>query len=190
MSPPYHPEKPAYRRTVEKLLYHFYLRFGTRSRFFSRKWMQHEAYRVMKILARQQVYGFIANPEGGSPIWYVDAPENVQENRLPLCTCLLRGWIEIYDTRNQAYSGVPVALPLVPSGGSLEGFSNPPYYRVTTAGWNALHRHYLVAKIALALGILGFGLSLTNSLILKPSPPPLKVIFPAPLPPNQKAQSH
>lgn len=143
----------------------------------------------MKTVAKQQVYGFIADPEGGKPIWYVDAPENIQENRLPLCTCLLGGWIEVFETGNQSYAGVPLAQPLIPKGGSFDDFSKPPYYRVTAAGWNALHRHYLVAKIALALGILGLGLSATNSLILKPPAPPLKIVFPAPAAPCA-AQQH
>lgn len=184
------PDKAAYRRPIDKILHRLYLRFGLRSRFLSRRWMQHEAYRVIKTLARQQVYGFIADPEGGKPIWYVDAPENVQENRLPLCTCLLRGWIEVFDTGTQSYAGVPVAQPLIPRGGSFDDFSKPPYYRITTAGWNALHRHYLVAKIALALGILGFGFSVTNSLFLKPPIPPVKVVFPTPAAPSWAGAHH
>jgi hypothetical protein len=139
--------------------------------------------RILKGLSRQQVYGFLANPSGGDPIWYLDAPEDVQENRYPLNTCLLRGWIEELDTGSQSYKGFPIAQPLIPKGGSFDDFPKPPYYRLTSAGWNALYRSYELSRIAFAVSLVALVISLTNAL-RKPEAPTLKVAFPAPTAPN------
>ena len=177
------PHKPAYRRGLDKILYRLYVRFGLRSRFWLRKWQEHEVRRILQALARQQVYGFVANPEDGKPIWYIDAPEDVQENRYPLNTCLLRGWIEVLNTESQSYEGFPVAQPLIPKGGSIDDFSKPPYYRLTTAGWNALYRAYTLSRMAFAVSLLAFFVSGTSVVIaitnaIRTSPPPLRLFSP------------
>jgi hypothetical protein len=133
------------------------------------------------------MHGFVANPEGGDPIWYLDAPEDVQENRYPLNTCLLRGWIEELDRGSQSYKGFPIAQPLIPPGGSFDDFPKPPYYRLTGAGWNALNRQYTVSKIALMVAVTGLLVSLVSFVISvsrKTEPPALKVVFPAPVQPR------
>lgn len=191
--PSYWPDKPhspAYRRGLDKVFYRLYLRFGVRSRFWARIWHEHEVRRILKILAQQQVYGFVANPEGGNPIWYLDAPEDVQENRYPLNTCLLRGWIEELDIASQSYKGYPVAQPLIPKGGSFDDFSKPPYYRLTAAGWNAFYRQYTLSRMAFAVSLLAFLVSATSAVIAitsaieRTAPQPLKISFPAPAPPK------
>jgi hypothetical protein len=81
----------------------------------------------------------------------------VQENRYPINTCLLRGWIEALDISRHTYKDFPIAQPL----GSFDDFSKPPYYRVTAAGWNALNRNYTISRIALVISLSGFALSTT-----------------------------
>jgi hypothetical protein len=98
--PPYWPDKPhrpAHRRPLNKVAYWLYLRFGRKSRFWGRVWGEREVFRILRVISRQQVYGFVANPEGGDPIWDLDAPADVQENRYPVNACLLRGWIEVLE---------------------------------------------------------------------------------------------
>jgi hypothetical protein len=189
--PPYWPDnkphKPAHRRPLNRILYWLYRRFGLRSRFWARVWSEREVFRILRILSRQQVHGFVANPEGGDPIWYLDAPEDVQENRYPLNTCLLRGWIEVLDMKNPSYKGFPVAQPLIPKGGSFDDFSRPPYYRMTTAGWNALYRHYAIARLALVISFAALAVSMAVAATnwrSKTEPPILKVTLPAPAPPR------
>jgi hypothetical protein len=188
--PPYWPDKPhkpAHRSPFNKIVYWLYRRFGLRSRFWARRWSEREVFRILRILSRQQVHGFVANPEGGDPIWSLDAPEDVQENRYPLNTCLLRGWIEVLDMKNPSYKGFPVAQPLIPKGGSFDDFSKPPYYRMTTAGWNALYRHYAITRIALAISLLALTVSATVAVTnwrMKTEPPILRVTFPTPAPPR------
>ncbi len=155
--------------------------------FWLRVWSEHEVFRILRVLSRQQVHGFVANPEGGDPIWYLDAPEDVQENRYPLNTCLLRGWIEELDRGNQSYKGFPIAQPLLAPGQSFDDFPKPPYYRLTAAGWNALKGAYTVSRIALMVSALGLVVSLVSfviSLARKTEPPTLKVVFPAPVQPR------
>lgn len=190
--PPYWPDnkphKPAHRRPLNRIVYWLYRRFCLRSRFWARAWSESEVRRILRILSRQQVHGFVANPEGGDPIWYLDAPEDVQENRYPLNTCLLRGWIEVLDMKNPSYKGFPVAQPLIPKGGSFDDFSKPPYYRMTTAGWNALYRHYAIARLALAISFVALAVSVTVAVTnwrLKTEPPILRVTFPTPAPPSK-----
>ena len=153
-----------------------------------RVWSEREVFRILRVLSRQQFHGFVANPEGVDPIWYLaDAPEDVQENRHPLNTCLLRGRIEVLDTSSQSYKGFPVAQPLIAKGGSFDDFSRPPYYRMTTAGWNALYRHYAIARIALAISFLALSVSATVAVTnwqSRKEPPILKVTFPAPAMPR------
>ena len=153
--PPYwpgKPHKPADRSTINMAAYRLYLRFGLRSRFWGRFWSEREVFRVLRVFSRQQVHGFIANPGGGDPIWSIDAPSDVQENRYPINTCLLRGWIEVLDISRHTYEDFPIAQPF----GSFDDFSKPPYYRVTAAGWN-----YTISRIALAVSLCGFALSAT-----------------------------
>jgi hypothetical protein len=181
------PHKPAYRRPLSRAFLWLYQRFGLRSRFWVRVWSEREVYRILRVISRQQVYGFVANPNGGDPIWYIDAPEDFQENRYPLNACLLRGWIEVLDMKGQSYKGYPIAQPLIPKGGSFDDFSRPPYYRMTTAGWNALYRHYAIARLALAISCLALVVSATAAVTSwrsKTEPSILKITFPAPAPPR------
>lgn len=140
------------------------------------------------MLSHQQVHGFVDNPEGGDPIWSLDAPEDVQENRIPLNTCLLRDCIEELKMGTQSYKGFPIAKPLLAPGQTFDSaFSEPPYYRLTTAGWNALYRSYAVTRIALVISLVALSVSAAN-FFRKPQPPDLKVVFPAPSAPAiQKA---
>ena len=191
--PSYWPDKPhnpAYRRPLNKAAYWLYRRFGLRSRFWVRVWNEREVFRILRVLACQQVYGFVANPEGGDPIWYIDAPEDVQENRYPLNTCLLRGWMRGSIWETNLTQGFPIAQPLIPKGGSFDDFSKPPYYRLTTAGWNALYRQYTVSKIALAVSVLALVVSVTSAVVSvtnalqEITPPAPRIIFSAPAPPR------
>jgi hypothetical protein len=189
--PSYWPDKPhnpAYRGPLEKLFHHLYMglyrfcrrRLRMRALFLLRIWNEHEVYRILKVFARQQVHGFVANPEGGDPIWSLDAPEDVQENRYPVNTCLLRGWIEEFKMGNQSYKGFPIAQPLLAPGQTFDSaFSNPPYYRLTTAGWNALYRSYAISRVAIFLSAAALTISLANFL-RQPLPPSLNVSFPTP----------
>jgi hypothetical protein len=122
-------------------------------------------------------------PRVASPIWYIDAPEDVQENRYPLNTCLLRGWIEELKPGTESYRRYPIAKPLIPKDGSFDDFSKPPYYRVTTAGWNALNRSYTVSRLALVISLVALSISAAN-FFYKPQPPNLKIVFPAPSAPT------
>jgi hypothetical protein len=152
-----------------------------------RRWCEREVFRILRALSRQQVHGFIENPDGGDPIWYLDAPEDVQENRYPLNTCLLRGWIEELDTGKQSYKGFPVAKALLARGESFDDYPKPPYYRLTGAGWSALHRQYTIAKIALAVSALGFVVSAVSFVISVSrytAPLPVNFVVPAPVPPR------
>jgi hypothetical protein len=166
--PPYFPGKrhpPAHRVGRDKLVYWLYLRFGRRSRFWGRHFQEHEIYRILRVFACQQVRGFIANPEGVAPLWHLDVyPEDVQENRYPLNTCLLRGWLEEFKPGSESYEGFPIAHALIPPGGSINDFSKPPYYRLTSAGWNALYRQYAIARIALFISAIAFLISFLNAL--------------------------
>jgi hypothetical protein len=188
--PPYWPDKPhrpAHRRPLNKVAYWLYLRFGRKSRFWGRVWGEREVFRILRVISRQQVYGFVANPEGGDPIWDLDAPADVQENRYPVNACLLRGWIEVLDMSGQSYKGFPIAQPLLLKGGSFDDFSRPPYYRMTSAGWNALYRHYAIARIALLISILALAVSATVAVTnwrSRALPPTPRVTPPAPSPPS------
>ena len=180
------PHEPAHRRPLNRIGYWLYLHFGLRSRFWARVWSEHEVFRILRVISRQRVYGFVANPEGGDPIWYLDALTDVQENRYPVNTCLLRGWIEVLDMSGQSYKGFPIAQPLLPKDGSFDDFSKPPYYRMTAAGWNALYRHYAIARIALAVSFLALAVSVTVAVTnwwSKTQPPILRITSPAPAPP-------
>jgi hypothetical protein len=188
--PPYWPDKPhkpAYRRPLNKIGHWLYLHFGLRSRFWARVWSEREVFRILRVISRQQVDGFVANPEGGDPIWSLnEAPADVQENRYPINTCLLRGWIEVLGTSGQSYKGFPIAQPLLPADGSFDNFSRPPYYRMTGAGWNALYRHYAIARIALTISFLALAVSVTVAITnwwSKTQPPALNITLPAPKPP-------
>ena len=158
------PHKPAQRNRLNNLLYWLYLRLGRRSKALTRFWSERETFRILRVISRQQVYGFVANPDGGDPIWYLDAPADVQQNRYPINTCLLRGWIEVLDISHHSYKGFPVALPLLSSDQSFDDFSRPPYYRVTTAGWNALNRSYTISRLALIISITALVLAVTNAI--------------------------
>jgi hypothetical protein len=68
------------------------------------------------VLSRQQVHGFFDNPEGGDPIQSLDAPGDVQENRIPLNNCLLRGIERGLKMGTQSYKGFPIAKPLLAPG--------------------------------------------------------------------------
>lgn len=188
--PPYWPDKPhqpAHRHPLNKIGYWLYLRFGLRSRFWTRFWGEREVFRILRVISRQQVKGFVATPEGGNPIWHLDAPADVQQNRYPLNTCLLRGWIEVLDMSGQSYKGFPIAQPLLPRGGSFDDFSKPPYYRMTTAGWDALYRHYAIARIALVISLLALTVSVTVAITNwrpKTQLPTLRVTSPLPTPPT------
>jgi hypothetical protein len=129
-----------------------------------RRWGERETFRILKTIARQQMRGFIANPEGGPPLWVIDSPANTQENRYPLNTCLLRGWVEEIKTGNESYRGFPVAQPLFAPGQSADDLEHPPYYRLTTAGWNALKRQYEVSRIALVISAIALTVALLNTL--------------------------
>lgn len=187
--PPYWPDKPhkpAHRRPLNKIAYRLYLRFGLRSRFLARVWSEREVFRILRVISRQQVYGFIANPEGGDPIWHLDAPADVQQNRYPVNTCLLRGWIEVLNMSDQSYKGFPVAQPLFAKGTSFDDLSKPPYYRMIAAGWNALYRHYAIARIALAISVLALAVSVTVAVTnwrSRTRQPSLGVTLPATTPP-------
>jgi hypothetical protein len=146
-------------------------------------WNESEVYRILRVLSRQQVHGFIENPDGGEPVWSINAPEDVQENRLPLNTCLLRGWIEELKLGPQSFKGFPVAKPLLAPGQTFDSaFSKPPYYRLTTAGWNALYRSYAVSRLALVISLVALTISGAN-FFHKSEPPSLKVVFPVPTAP-------
>jgi hypothetical protein len=166
--PPYFPgkpHKPAHRSGFDKIFYKLHRRFALRSRFWGRRFQEHEIYRILRVFARQKVCGFIANPEGGAPLWYLDVfPEDVQENRYPLLTCLLRGWLEEFKPGSESYEGFPIAQPLIPPGYSIDDFSKPPYYRLTTAGWNALHGSYAIAKTAFTISIIALLIAAINAL--------------------------
>ena len=131
--------------------------------------------------------GFVADPAGGNPLWVIDAPANTQENRYPLNTCLLRGWIEEIKQGSESYKGFPVAVPLLASGQTADDLERPPYYRLTTAGWNALKHQYEVSRIALAISALALSVSLLNAFntwLHTTEAPPLKINFPTPSPPR------
>ena len=181
------PHKPAYRRPLNKIGYWLYLHFGLRSRFWTRVWNEREVFRILRVISRQQVDGFVANPGGGDPIWSLnEVPADVQENRYPINTCLLRGWIEVLDMGGQSYKGFPIAQPLIPKDGSFDDFSRPPYYRMTAAGWNALYRQYAIARLALTISFLALAVSVTVAITnwwSKTQPPVLNITFPAPKPP-------
>ena len=108
--PPYWPDKPhkpAHRGRLDKVCHWLYLRLGRRSRYLTRLWSEYEVFRVLRVISRQQVYGFVANPEGGDPIWYLDAPADVQENRYPTNTCLLRGVDRVIRYQRPDLQGLP-----------------------------------------------------------------------------------
>jgi hypothetical protein len=153
-----------------------------------RRWSERETFRILRAIARQRMRGFVANPDGSdTPLWSIDAPENVQENRYPLNTCLLRGWIEEFAMGTESYKGFPVAVPLLAPGQTTDDLPKPPYYRLTSAGWNALRRQYEVSRIALAISALALIVSLLSALNAWPrkaEPPALKITFPAPQPPR------
>jgi hypothetical protein len=159
-------------------------RFTRRSRFWQRRWSEHEIFRIPRLIARQRLRGFLANPDGnGKPIWLIDAPDDVQENRYPLNTCLLRGWIEELAEGTESYKGFPIAQPL----GSIDEFPKPPYYRLTTAGWNALKRQYAVSKLALLISATALMVSFVSFIAAtsrRETPPSLRIVFPAPTPPR------
>jgi len=92
----------------------------------------------------------------------------------------------VLDMSGQSYKGFPVAQPLFLEGSSFDDFSNPPYYRMTAAGWNALYRHYAVARIALAISFLALAVSATVAVTnwrSKTQPPILRITCPAPATP-------
>jgi hypothetical protein len=189
--PSYWPDKPhppIYRPPLNRFVYWcFHRRFALRSRFLMRWWSERETFRILRTIARQRMRGFVVNPAGGNPLWVIDAPANTQENRYPLNTCLLRGWIEEIKQGSESYKGFPVAVPLLAPDQTVDDLEHPPYYRLTTAGWNALKHQYEVSRIALAIAALALSVSLLNAFNAwsrTMETPSLKITFPAPSPPR------
>jgi hypothetical protein len=105
--------------------------------------------RTLRQLAKQRVR-VILQPGN---IWVIDnARAHDKYMRAALSTCYMRGWIEPLE------HAVPRAK-LLPDG-SLPAnlkFNEPEtQYRLTSAGWSAIHRSNTIAIVALLISTLSF----------------------------------
>ena len=91
--------------------------------------------RALRALARQRV-AVILQP--GS-VWVVEkAPTGIPHFDVSICTCILRGWVSIlHEAIPNAELGSDGYLPTGPM------FTvKAPVYRLTEAGWLAIHRSH------------------------------------------------
>lgn len=110
--------------------------------------MNYRIHRLLRRLAKQRV-STILQPGN---VWVIeDAVPNSEENSALLCTCLLRGWVEIL------HDSVPTGS--LNSDGSFppgELFKNEePIWRLTDSGWAVIYRSHLLAILGIFLSILG-----------------------------------
>lgn len=151
-----------HRGPLNKIFYRLYLRFGLRSNFWVRFWSEPRSSEFCRFFPANRFMRLLLTPKVANRFGSSRCPRGCARKRYPLNTCLLRGWIEILDVSGQSYEKLTYC-PASDSqrGGSFDDFSKPPYYRMTTAGWNAFYRHYAIARIALAISLLALTISAT-----------------------------
>ena len=109
--------------------------------------------RTLRQLAKQRVR-LVLQPGN---YWVIDCaiPEDV-DTHAALLTCYMRGWVEPLE------HAVP-SSQLTPSGTLPPNISfekMQTFYRLTSAGWSAIHRSDLVATCALLISALSFALAI------------------------------
>jgi hypothetical protein len=104
--------------------------------------------RTLRQLAAQRVR-MVLQP--GS-YWVIDnTGERGEDTHAALMTCYIRGWIEPLE------HAVPSAA--LPADGNLSNFQfegRETLYRLTSAGWSAIHRSNLIAICALLISAMSF----------------------------------
>jgi hypothetical protein len=115
-------------------------------------------YRTLRRLARQRVR-MILQPGN---YWVVEnAGEQTEDTHAALMTCFMRGWIEPLE------HAVPTAA-LPPDGRIPANFrfdTLETQYRLTSAGWSAIHRSNWIALVALLISAMSFGVVLLRVVV-------------------------
>lgn len=109
--------------------------------------------RTLRKLAKQRIR-LVLQP---GDCWVIDCaiPQN-SDTHAALLTCYMRGWVEPLE------HAVP-SSQLSPSGTLPSNFSfdkMETFYRLTSAGWSAIHRSDLVATCALLISAMSFALAI------------------------------
>ena len=105
--------------------------------------------RTLRQLAKQRVR-LVLQPGN---VWVIDnAGTQDEDTHAALVTCYMRGWIEPLE------HAVPRAK-LSPDGrlpANLNFGEAETQYRLTSAGWSAIHRSNTIAIVALLISVLSF----------------------------------
>lgn len=111
--------------------------------------------RVLRRLAQQRIR-LVLQPGN---YWVIDnAITRDDDTNAVLLTCFMRGWIEPLE------HAVP-AQDLTPEGNlpaNLQFERQETFYRLTSAGWSAIHRSHVVALCALAISAMSFTIALAG----------------------------
>lgn len=108
-------------------------------------------YRTLKAVSKQRV-ALILQPGN---VWVIErAIPDDEVTEANLRTCHLRGWVEPIE------NAIPKGQ-LAEDGGLSEGSifnKQGPLYRLTDAGWNAIHRAHVIALLGVIVSLLAAGL--------------------------------
>ena len=105
-------------------------------------------YRLLRRIAKQRV-GMIMQPGN---VWVIEYAAPINESSMPMVqTCVLRGWIEVlHEAVNHGQLKEDGSLP---SGPLFTGKQD--IWRLTDAGWSAIHRAHQLSILGLALSVIG-----------------------------------
>jgi hypothetical protein len=113
---------------------------------------------TLRQLAKQRVR-VVLPPEN---YWIVDrAIEKDADTNAALATCFMRGWVEPLE------NAVP-STQLSPDGRLPPNFrfeGKEMIYRLTSAGWSAIHRSNTIAMCALLISAMSFIVALSGRLL-------------------------
>ncbi|WP_154662467.1 hypothetical protein [Solimonas flava] len=105
-------------------------------------------YRLLRRIAKQRV-GMIMQPGN---VWVIEYAAPINEQSMPMVqTCVLRGWIEVLhpDVRHGKLKD-DGSLPDHPLFNEKQDI-----WRLTDAGWSAIHRNHQLSLLGLALSAIG-----------------------------------
>jgi hypothetical protein len=109
---------------------------------------EYKIYRLLKRLSRQRV-ALVLNPGN---VWvFENAVTDTEENDLNLLTCLMRGWVEIFQ-ENVPSRQLPDNLSL-PRGQLFD--KSKSLYRLTDSGWAAIHRTHQLSSLGVLIAAMG-----------------------------------
>jgi hypothetical protein len=114
--------------------------------------------RTLRQLARQRVR-MVLQPGN---YWVIDnTGKRGEDTPAALATCFMRGWIEPLEHAVPSKE-LPADLKLPENW----GFDKvEPQYRLTSAGWSAIHRSNTIAIVALLISVFSFAVVLLRAVM-------------------------